>query len=90
MYLYLGILDEAVTWFNRSLALNPIHSRTYQNLGDAYRLLGDFEEAKKWLTAIDEGGYTLGLVYVAEGRRRQSDGPDSVHFGLEPRGGAGS
>ena len=62
---------EAVAYFQKALALNPDHLIALENLGNAYRQLKQWEDARKTLehaAAVGpqdaEANYSLGMVYA--------------------------
>ena len=58
-------VPEAVTEFQKELAINPAHAATYYKLADAYSRLQKYDDAERllhgsiWLDATSTGPYIL-------------------------------
>ncbi len=65
LYLYKSRVPEAITEFQKELAINPGHAQTYYKLADAYSRTQKFEDAERllqrsiWLDATSTGPYIL-------------------------------
>jgi tetratricopeptide (TPR) repeat protein len=65
LYLYKSRVPEAITEFQRELAINPAHAAAYYKLADAYSRLQKFEDAERvlqrsiWLDSTSTGPYIL-------------------------------
>jgi tetratricopeptide (TPR) repeat protein/peroxiredoxin len=66
-----GRTDEAIGYFQRALKVNPDHLIALENLGNAYRQLKNWEQARKVLehaVAVSpsdpESNYSLGMVFA--------------------------
>jgi tetratricopeptide (TPR) repeat protein len=66
-----GKTDEAIGYFQKSLAISPDHAVAVRNLGNAYRQKKDWDAARKTLEhalALNpedaEANYGLGMVYA--------------------------
>ncbi|MBJ6727378.1 tetratricopeptide repeat protein [Geomesophilobacter sediminis] len=70
-----GRIDEAVTWYQRSLKIKPDNGVAHQNLAAGYQAQGNLEDAQAeyvWLTEHQpgnpEGFYGLGACLLGGGR----------------------
>jgi len=65
LYLFKSRVPEAVTEFQKELAINPAHAATYYKLADAYSRIQKYDEAERllqrsiWLDATSTGPYIL-------------------------------
>ncbi len=66
-----GRVDESIQRFQDALRLNPHHVLALDNLGNAYRLQKNWDEARKVLERVlviapqdPEANYSLGMVYA--------------------------
>lgn len=65
LYLYKSRIDEAITEFQKELAINPAHAATLYKLADAYSRVQKFDDAERllqrsiWLDATSTGPYIL-------------------------------
>jgi tetratricopeptide (TPR) repeat protein len=65
LYLYKSRVAEAVTEFQKELAINPAHAPTYYKLADAYSRLQKYDESERllqrslWLDSTSTGPYIL-------------------------------
>jgi tetratricopeptide (TPR) repeat protein len=65
LYLYKSRVPEAITEFQRELAINPAHAAAYYKLADAYSRVQKFEDAERvlqrsiWLDSTSTGPYIL-------------------------------
>ena len=65
LYLYKSRIDEAITEFQKELAINPAHAATLYKLADAYSRVLKFDDAERllqrsiWLDATSTGPYIL-------------------------------
>ena len=74
LHLFKSRIPEAITEFQKELAINPGHAPTYYKLGDAYSRMQKFEDAERvlqrsiWLDATSTGPYILmGKVLAKKG-----------------------
>jgi tetratricopeptide (TPR) repeat protein len=65
LYLFKSRVPEAVTEFQKELAINPAHAATYYKLADAYSRIQKYDDAERllqrsiWLDATSTGPYIL-------------------------------
>ena len=65
IYIYKSRVPEAITEFQRELAINPGHAATYYKLADAYSRVQKFDDAERllqrsiWLDSTSTGPYIL-------------------------------
>jgi tetratricopeptide (TPR) repeat protein len=65
LYLYKSRVPEAISEFQKELAINPGNAETYYKLADAYSRIQKFEDAERllqrsiWLDATSTGPYIL-------------------------------
>ena len=65
LYLYKSRIPEAISEFQKELAINPAHAPTYYKLADAYSRVQKFDDAERllqrsiWLDATSTGPYIL-------------------------------
>jgi len=74
-----GQYREAITEFEKSLALQPDFAPAYNHAGMSYAILGDYERAEKNFQKVitvapgmDEGYLNLGLLYELKGDLRKA------------------
>jgi tetratricopeptide (TPR) repeat protein len=75
-YEELGMLDEALTDYDRAIGINSKYAEAFNNRGEVYRKQNNYAAAlKDYRTAIElepgfaEPYYNMGLVYEFQGNR---------------------
>jgi tetratricopeptide (TPR) repeat protein len=70
-----GDIKQAISWYERSLAVKPDNVVAHQNLAVAYNVQGDLDKSQSeylWLTKNDptnpEGYYGLGMILLGSGQ----------------------
>jgi hypothetical protein len=87
----LGKLDEALTDYDKALALSPNYADAYNNRGEIYRqkrdyvnALKDFQNALRLDPKFAEPHYNVGLVFEAEGKKDQAAREFLVYIKAKP------
>ena len=81
-----GHLDDAVNWFEKSIALNPGNTGSYSRIAHVYLDLGDAAKANDWLSQLDgrePDNYLFNLAMQLL-QMYQDDRNDVAEYGRRP------
>ncbi len=91
LYIYKSRIPEAITEFEKELAINPGHAESYYKLADAYSRIQRFDEAERllqrsiWLDATSTGPYILmGKVLEKKGENELAIRALEHAVGMDP------
>jgi tetratricopeptide (TPR) repeat protein len=74
LYLYKSRVQEAITEFQKELAINPAHAATYYKLADAYSRVQKFEDAQRLLQCSIRLDATSSVPFILMGKVLEKKG----------------